>query len=286
MTDPSYETVLLDVDEHGVATVTLNRPDKLNSFNWKMDGEFHELMWKCEADEDIRVIVVTGAGRAFCGGMDLTEGAENVFGDTAHETHDATFGIDSDHIADRSAFWRMRTPVIAAINGAAVGVGLTITTMFDLRFVAEEAKLGFSFTRRGVVPDASVTWMLPRIVGATRALDLLMSGRMFSGRDAVDYGLALAAYPADQVLAAAQEYARDLAINAAPGAVAATKALVSRFLEQEDRNAAMALETKLVWWAGAQPDAVEGVVSFMEKRPPAWKGSKHAAFSDPVWPEG
>jgi enoyl-CoA hydratase/carnithine racemase len=286
MTASSYDTVLLDVDEHGVATVTLNRPDKLNSLNWKMDGELHEVMWKCEAAEDVRVIVVTGAGRAFCGGMDLSDGAENVFGESAHEAHDATFRIDSDHIADRSAFWRMRTPVIAAINGAAVGAGLTITTMFDLRFVAEDAKLGFSFTRRGVVPDASVTWALPRLVGATRALDLLMSGRMFSGRDAVEYGLALAAYPADQVLDAAKEYARDLAVHAAPGAVAATKALIHRFAGHNDRSSAMALETKLVWWSGSQPDAVEGVMSFMEKRAPAWQGSKHADFPEPVWPEG
>lgn len=282
MTESSYETVLVDIAD-GVATITFNRPDKLNSFNWKMDGEFHEAMWKCEADEDVRVIVVTGAGRAFCGGMDLTDGAEDVFGDSAHKTHDETFKIDSDRIADRSAFWRMRTPVVAAINGAAVGVGLTITTMFDVRFVAEEAKLGFNFVRRGVVPDASVTWTLPRIVGATRALDLLMSGRMFNGNEAVEYGLALTAYPADQVLAAAQDYARDLAANTAPGAVAATKALVNRFLEHHDRNSAMALETKLVWWSGAQADAAEGVTSFMEKRAPAWKGSKHAAFPETVW---
>jgi enoyl-CoA hydratase/carnithine racemase len=280
----SYETVLVDVVD-GVATVTLNRPDQLNAFNWKMDGEFHEAMWKCEADEDVRVIVVTGAGRAFCGGMDLSAGAEEVFGDSAHKTHDATFNTDSDRIADRSAFWRMRTPVIAAINGAAVGAGITITTMFDVRFVAEDAKLGFNFVRRGVVPDASVTWMLPRIVGATRALDLLMSGRMFNGRDAVEYGLALAAYPADQVLAAAQEYARDLAANTAPGAVAATKALINRFLEHDDRSSAMALETKLVWWSGTQPDAIEGVMSFMEKRTPTWKGSKHADFPEQVWPQ-
>ncbi|MGN6474835.1 MAG: enoyl-CoA hydratase-related protein [Mycobacteriales bacterium] len=284
MTNASYETVLVDIAD-GVATLTFNRPDKLNSFNWKMDGEFHEAMWKLEADEDVRVIVVTGAGRAFCGGMDLSDGAEDVFGDSAHKTHDDTFKTDSDHIAERSAFWRMRTPVIAAINGAAVGVGMTITTMFDLRFVAEDAKLGFNFVRRGVVPDASVTWTLPRIVGATRALDLLMSGRMFNGRDAVEYGLALSAHPADEVLAVAQEYARELAANTAPGAVAATKSLVNRFLEHDDRHSAMALETKLVWWSGAQPDAVEGVMSFMEKRAPSWKGSKHAEFPEQVWPE-
>ena len=279
----SYETVLVDVAD-GVGTVTLNRPDQRNAFNLKMDGEFHEAMWKLEADDDVRVIVVTGAGRSFCSGMDLSDGPEEVFGETAHEAHDKTFGIDSDRIAERSCFWRMRTPVIGAINGAAVGAGLTITSAFDLRFVAEDAKLGFVFTRRGVVPDAAITWVLSRIVGAGRALDLLLSGRIFSGRDAVDYGFALAALPADQVLAAAQDYARDLAANTAPAAVAITKGLVNRFLEFEDRNAAMALETKLIWWSGAQPDAIEGVMSFMEKRPPAWSGSKHASLPEEIWP--
>jgi len=279
----SYETVLVEVDNR-VATVAFNRPDRRNAFNPKMDGEFHEAMWKLEADDDVRVIVVTGTGKYFCSGMDLADGAEEVFGETAHEAHDKTFGIDSDRIAERSCFWRMRTPVIGAINGAAVGAGLTITSAFDIRYVAEDAKLGFVFTRRGVVPDAAITWSLARIVGTGRALDLLMSGRMFSGRDAVDYGFAQAAFPADQVLAAAQDYARDLAANTSPATVGITKALVNRFLEYDDRNTAMALETKLVWWSGAQPDAVEGVMSFMEKRPPAWSGSKHAELPEQVWP--
>ena len=217
--------------------------------------------------------------------MDLSAGADAVFGEEAHEAHDSQFGIDSDRIAERSSFWRMRTPVIGAINGAAVGAGLTITMLFDIRFVAEEAKLGFVFTRRGVIPDANVTWLLPRLVGAGRALDLLMSGRMFRGTDAVRYGLAQESAPASELLATATAYARDLAINASPATVAATKALTNRFLEHADRESAFALETKLIWWSGEQPDAMEGVMSFLEKRPPRWQVSKHAELPAQVWPD-
>ncbi len=279
------ETVLVEVDDVGVATLTLNRPDALNSFTPQMDQEFHEVMWELDADEAVRVIVVTGAGRAFCGGMDLSAGAEAVFGEQAHEAHDAQFGIDSDRIAERTSFWRMRTPVIAAINGAAVGAGLTIAMLFDVRFVAEDAKLGFVFTRRGIIPDANATWLVSRLVGVGRALDLLMSGRMFRGSDAVRYGLAQESVPTADVLTTAQAYARDLAINASPAAVAATKAMTNRFLEHTDRETAFALETKLIWWSGEQPDAMEGVMSFMEKRPPKWQASKHAEFPTPVWPD-
>ena len=179
----------------------------------------------------------------------------------------------------------MRTPVIGAINGAAVGAGLTIALLFDVRFVAEQAKLGFVFTRRGVLPDANATWLLSRLIGIGRAIDLLISGRMFSGTDAAAYGIALEALPAEEVLPRAQAYARDLAANTSPAAVAATKALVHRFTEETDRERAMALETKLIWWSGSQPDAIEGVMSFMEKRPPRWSVSKHVDLPERIWPE-
>jgi enoyl-CoA hydratase/carnithine racemase len=285
MSDYAYETVLVEVADSG-ATRTQNRPQARKPVDLTKDREFQQAHRGLDADEDVRAIVVTGAGRAFCGGVDLQGGAASAFGDEAHEAHDSEFGITSDQIAERSSFWRMRTPLIGAINGAAVGAGLTITMLFDVRFVAEEAKLGFVFTRRGIIPDANVTWLLSRIAGTSRALDLLMSGRMFNGKDAVEYGLALKATPADQVLETALAYARDIAANTSPTTVAATKALVYRFLQETDRDAAMALETKLIWWAGSQPDAVEGVMSFLEKRTPAWKGSKLEDLPEPVWPTG
>jgi len=269
-----FETVLVDLDE-GVATLTLNRPDAMNAFDQTMDREFHEAMWQLEAYEAVRVIVVTGAGRAFCAGIDMAAGAD-VFSAEAHEAHDAAQGVDSDSVPERSAFWTMRTPVIGAINGAAVGAGLTVPMLFDLRIVAEDAKLGFVFTRRGIVPDANICWLLPRLVGVERALDLLVTGRMFSGADAVAMGLALRAVPRDEVVATAQELAREIAVLSAPLAAGLVKQLVYDFLGETDRVAAFARETKVIWWSGEQPDAVEGVMSFLEKRAPAWTTSKHA----------
>jgi enoyl-CoA hydratase/carnithine racemase len=280
MTQSPYEfaTVLVELDA-GVATLTLNRPDAMNAFDHTMDREFHEAMWLLEDDEAVRVIVVTGAGRAFCSGIDLSGGAD-VFGADAHDAHDAAQGVDSDSVPDRSAFWTMRTPVIGAINGAAVGAGLTVPMLFDLRIVAEDAKLGFVFTRRGIVPDANITWLLPRLVGVERAIDLLVSGRMFSGAEAVEMGLALRAVPKDQVLAEAQGLAQEIATYSAPAASGLVKQLVYEFLGETDRKAAFARETKVIWWAGEQPDALEGVMSFLEKRTPAWTTSKKAQLPD------
>lgn len=268
-----FETVLVDVDA-GVATLTLNRPDAMNAFDHTLDREFHQAMWLLEADEAVRVIVVTGAGRAFCSGIDLSAGAE-VFGADAHAAHDQAQGVDSDTVPERSAFWTMRTPVIGAINGAAVGAGLTVPMLFDLRIVADDAKLGFVFARRGIVPDANICWLLPRLVGVERALDLLVSGRMFTGADAAAMGLVLKAVPRAEVLPEAQALAREIATWSAPAASGLVKQLVYEFLGETDRAAAFARETKVIWWAGEQPDAVEGVMSFLEKREPAWTTSKH-----------
>jgi enoyl-CoA hydratase/carnithine racemase len=273
-----FETVLVDVDD-GVATLTLNRPDAMNAFTHTMDREFHEAMWALEADEAVRAIVVTGAGRAFCSGIDMA-GGQDVFGAEAHAAHDEAQGVDSDSVPERSAFWTMRTPVIGAINGAAVGAGLTVPMLFDLRIVAEDAKLGFVFTRRGIVPDANITWLLPRIVGVERALDLLMTGRMFSGAEAAAMGLALRAVPKEDVLAEAQALARELVTHSAPAASGLVKQLVYSFLGETDRAAAFARETKVIWWAGEQPDALEGIMSFLEKRTPAWTTSKLAALPE------
>lgn len=273
-----FDTVLVDVDD-GVATLTLNRPDAMNAFDHTMDREFHEAMWLLDADDAVRVIVVTGAGRAFCAGIDLSGGAD-VFGAEAHEAHDAAQGVDSDSVPDRSAFWTMRTPVIGAINGAAVGAGLTVPMLFDLRIVADDAKLGFVFTRRGIVPDANIHWLLPRLVGVERALELLVTGRMFSGAEAVAMGLALKAVPKADVLAEAHALAREIATASAPAASGLVKQLVYEFLGETDRKAAFARETKVIWWSGEQPDALEGVMSFMEKRTPVWTTSKNVELPE------
>lgn len=268
-----YEHILVERDG-GVATITYNRPETFNAFNVKMTGEFSDAMWTLDADDSVRAIVVTGAGKGFCSGVDLTESA-NPFGTEAQEKHDRELGVDAQTIGERYAFWRMRTPVIAAINGAAIGAGLTTAMLFDIRIAAEDAKLSFVFTRRGILPEANSLWLLPRLVGVERALDLLLTGRMVLGREAADLGLVSRAVPRDEVLPAARALAADIAMNTAPAPVGVVKELVYRFLGETDRQSAMTLETSLTWWLGTQPDALEGVMSFMQKREPAWTGSKN-----------
>ncbi|MEY2477037.1 MAG: hypothetical protein QOG87_2352 [Actinomycetota bacterium] len=275
-----FETILVDVDR-GVATVTLNRPEMKNAMNLLMEQELHTAMWGLEADDDVRVIVVTGAGDAFCSGFDISDPA--AFGADMHTQHDKELGTDSDSVSERVAYWRMATPVVGAINGAAIGAGLTVPMLYDVRFAATDAKLSFRFTRLGILPDAASHWLLPRMIGVPRAMELLMTGRTFSGAEAAEMGLVNQAVPKDEVLAAAQEFAHDLATNCAPASLAMVKRLVNRFLAEPDISAAMALETKLVWWSGEQPDAMEGVMAWMQRRAPEWKLSKHdAPTEDPA----
>jgi len=268
---PSYETILVEIDAK-VATVTLNRPDQRNAITLRMQQELHDAIWSLDADEAVRAIVVTGAGKAFCAGIDLVEGG---FGADFQAEHDAALGVTSDTVWESVAFWELATPVLGAINGAAIGAGLTLPLLFDCCFVAEDARLQFMFTRLGVAPDANSTWLLARMIGLPRALDLLLSGRAITGAEAAEMGMCVRAVPAGEVLAATQELARDIADNTAPLAVAVTKRLVHELAGAAERPAAMTRETKLIWWLGTRPDAMEGPMARMEKRAPAWSDQKH-----------
>jgi enoyl-CoA hydratase/carnithine racemase len=172
----------------------------------------------------------------------------------------------------------MRTPLIAAINGAAVGVGMTLPMKLDIRIAAEDAKLGFVFTRRGLTPEFGASWILPRFVGAANAMELLLTGRIFDGREGVRVGLVNEAHPADRVLDRAREIADDIVRNVSPVAAAVTKRLVYRGLESEDLSAHARLEQKLYDWALGGADFPEGMASFVEKRAPEWRLNKNAAF--------
>lgn len=269
----SYETILVDVDA-GVATVTLNRPDARNAITLRMQQELHEAVWSLDADDAVRAIVITGAGKAFCAGIDLVEGG---FGADFQAEHDRELGVTSETVWESVAFWQLATPVLGAINGAAIGAGLTLPLLFDCCYVADDARLQFVFTRLGVAPDANSTWLVPRIVGLPRALDLLLSGRPFTGAEAAAIGLCVRALPAGEVLTATQALARDIAENTSPLAVATTKRLVHDFAQADERPAAMTRETKLIWWLGSRPDALEGPMARMEKRAPRWTDSKHTA---------
>jgi enoyl-CoA hydratase/carnithine racemase len=265
-----YQTLLIDVSDK-VATIWLNRPERRNSFSADMTAELYAAFARFEADDGVRAIVVTGAGRYFSAGADLGRG-----GGTFARPAGADGGgqpAEPTEPAARAEPGRMRTPVIAAMNGSAVGMGITLPVSWDIRFAAADAKYGFVFTRRGVVPEAGSTWMLPRLVGVSRAMELLLTGRIFSGTEGAEMGLFTRALPAQEVLPAAQELARDLAANTSAVSVAATKALVYHGLGQ-DREESHAVEHQVFRWMGNSPDAAEGVTAFLEKRSPQWPLSK------------
>jgi enoyl-CoA hydratase/carnithine racemase len=278
----SFETLLVEIDR-GVALVTLNRPDRLNAFNRQMTTELLDALTAFEADNAVRAMVVTGAGRAFCAGAELGTGV--IGGDGDRSDVDRTDGDRTDGDRDghdgqapagrRSPAldvrpWEMRTPILAAINGAAVGMGLTYPLMWDIRIAAEDAKLGLVFTRRGLLPEGNSLWLLARLIGASRALELLLTGRIFSGKEAAELGVATRAVPAAQVLDTALDLAVDIATNTSPTSVALTKQLFYRYLEQGDRMTARAEELQAFGWLAERPDAREGMAAFREKRPPQW----------------
>lgn len=262
------EKVLVDVAD-GVATITLNRPDMANALDAGMIEELLDAFWGLDDDPEVRAIVVTGAGKAFCSGVDMSAGPVS-FERNAESTTEA----DAEMVVQNFSLWRMRTPVIGAINGAAIGAGLTSALLYDILFVAEDAKLAFRFSRLGILPEANSLWLLPRMIGVQRALDVLLTGRDLTGTEAVELGIARSAHPADQVLAAAQAYARDLAENTSPISLALVKRLVYDFLGETDRARAMADETDWTWWTGSQPDIVEAITARMERRRPQWRTTK------------
>ncbi|MBW2282568.1 MAG: enoyl-CoA hydratase/isomerase family protein [Deltaproteobacteria bacterium] len=257
----AYEMILLDVKDQ-VATITLNRPDRMNAWNAEMAGELSDALEACNADDGVRAIVLTGAGRAFCAGADLG-GRGDTFGGRER-------GGARQRTRRNVMPWEIDKPVIAALNGHAVGVGLTYPMLCDIRFVAEDAKLQFAFVRRGILPELASHVIVARVAGFSNAADVLLSGRMLNGKEAAELGLATRALPAEEVLPAAQERARDIARNAAPVSVAISKRLLWEGITSSVPDM-LAREGELFAWLGNQPDAREGVASFLEKRPPEWK---------------
>ncbi len=276
MPDPaSYEHILFAVED-GVATITLNRPNRLNAFHFALGAELESAYARCDADDTVRAVVLTGAGKAFCAGADMG-GGDKTFGDVEGSRRAADPGPGRRGLAA----YQVRKPVIAAINGHAVGVGLTLAMQCDLRFVASDAKLAFSFVRRGIIPELGSHSILPRVIGFSRAADLLLSGRTFRGEEAAALGLASEALPSEAVVPRAQEWARDVAVNAAPASVAIAKRLLWEGVTEAPRET-MAKEKPLLEWVGKQVDAAEGVRSFLERRSPEWK--LRVSTDLPEWP--
>jgi enoyl-CoA hydratase/carnithine racemase len=269
----SYQDLRFEL-EGGVATLTLHRPDQRNAFSGRMGEELGQAYRRCDADDAVRAIVLTGAGSCFCAGADMAAGAA-TFASPDALPHFSAAAVDPPAFA-------LRKPVIAAVNGHAIGLGLTLALQCDIRLVAREAKLGIVQVRRGVMPDAYAHWTLPRIVGVARAADLLLTGRTFDGAEAAALGVASRALPAAEVLPAALEIARDIARNTAPLSVAVAKRLLweSGGLSPE---AVERKETALHRVLMGRPDAVEGVMAWLEKREPRWTLSASKDF--PEWPD-
>lgn len=280
MAEVQYEQILID-DAAGVGTVTLNRPDKMNSYTARLGLELRHAIWSLDQREDIRAIIVTGAGRAFCAGADLGSGGGTFRGEGVDQEDQRR--VADAFKTDGTPYWEMNTPIIAAINGAAVGVGLTMPMQWDIRIAAEDAKLGFVFNRRGVIPELAAPWLVPRMVGLSRGIELLLTGKIILGREAADIGLVSAAVPRDEVVPYARQLAEDIAQNVAPVSAAIVKRLVYADLTETDRVASEARNHRLFGWTASKPDAAEGPMAFLEKRTPEWKLAKNADFPDELF---
>ncbi|MSO15397.1 MAG: crotonase [Ilumatobacteraceae bacterium] len=252
------ETVLYEVRD-GVATITLNRPDVMNAWTPQLSDELSLAMGAADADDDVRAVVLTGAGRAFCAGADLSAGESGFLA-----------GGASAKEGPRLMPYKVRKPVIAAINGHAVGVGITYPMLCDIRIVSETAKIQYAMVRRGILPELGSHVLLPRVIGFSRAADLLLTGRLIMGTEAAEMGLASRAVPAGEVLAVATEMARDIAINVSPVSAALAKKLMWDGMNTSIDHMIMT-EGKLLPGLAAAPDSGEGVRAFFEKRAPKWR---------------
>jgi enoyl-CoA hydratase/carnithine racemase len=268
----AYETILYEVDGP-VLTITLNRPDKLNAYTAVMGVELAEAFHRADEDDDVRVVIVTGAGRGFCAGADIS-GGSNAF-DTKAEGSVA-FAAPGRARQEGGGFvgaiMSCRKPSIAAINGAAVGVGATLTLPMDIRIASEGAKIGFVFARRGLVPEAGSAWFLPQLVGLPTALKWCLTGSLLSAAEAQAGGLLAEVVAPDQVLARARELALEIATNTAPVSIALARQMLWKFAGEDSPAGALAVDGHLSMVLGAGPDVKEGVAAFLEKRPPNFPG--------------
>jgi enoyl-CoA hydratase/carnithine racemase len=263
---PAFEALRYDVADR-VATITLNRPDKLNALNGVMLDELLAALERADADDEVRALIVTGAGRAFCAGADLSGGARtfdraaNRRGEAPGEHRDGG-GLVTLRIFD------MRKPVIAAINGPAVGFGITMTLPMDVRIASTEARIGFVFARRGVVPEAASTWFLPRLVGPSQAAEWVYTGRVFPAEEALAGRLVSRVVAPSRLLPTARDLALEIAQNTSAVSVALSRQLMWRLLGADHPMEAHRLDSRCMDWTGRSPDAHEGVASFLEKRAP------------------
>ncbi len=258
-----FEQITTELTDH-VLTITLSRPDRLNAWTQTMFGELLEAFERADADDEVRAVIVTGAGRAFCAGADLERGGE-TFTKREHQDPDAIPRDSGGRLTLR--IFDMTKPVIAAINGPAVGIGATMTLPMDVRLAADDARIGFVFARRGIVPEACSSWFLPRVVGISRAMEWVATGRVFDAQEALEGGLVRSLHPKAELLEAATTLAREIAENAAPVSVALARRMLWRMLGAEHPMLAHRTDSRGMLYRGRSADAAEGIAAFLEKRP-------------------
>jgi enoyl-CoA hydratase/carnithine racemase len=263
MTESSCEQITTELANR-VLTITLNRPERLNAWTAQMGSELTEAFDRADADDEVRALIVTGAGRGFCAGADLASGGE-TFDYRKRERAGAAPRDNGGQFTLR--VFRSTKPVIAAINGPAVGVGATMTLPMDVRLAADDARMGFVFARRGIIPEACSSWFLPRVVGISRAMEWVATGRVFSAQEGLEGGLLRSLHPQGELLDAAHALAREIAENTAPVSVALARQLMWRMLGAEHPMLAHRADSRGMFARGQSADAVEGITAFLEKRP-------------------
>jgi enoyl-CoA hydratase/carnithine racemase len=278
----SYETVATDIQDR-ILTVTLNRPDRLNAFNSTMLEELLQVLDEADANDEVRAIIFTGAGRGYCAGADLGRGG-GTFDHSEDEEDDE--GRDGGGVLTLRLF-ECRKPVIAAINGPAVGVGITMTLAMDVRIASDKARMGFVFARRGIVPEACSSWFLPRVVGISQAMEWVATGRIFPAQEALEGRLVSRVVSAEELLPTARGIAAEIVENTSAVSVCLSRQLLWKMLGADHPMEAHKLDSKAIRWMGGSPDAYEGVSSFLEKRPPRFSMSASRDLPEffPWWEE-
>lgn len=262
----AYEHISYEAAD-GVLTITLDRPEQLNAFTTTMQNELIDACDRADADDSVRVIIVTGRGRGFCAGADLSGGPSTFDASTRGRPTDISEYRDGGGQVTLR-FFELKKPIIAAINGPAVGVGITMTLAMDIRLAGEGARMGFVFSRRGIVPEACSSWFLPRIVGISQAMEWVSTGRVFTAQEALAGGLVRSVHAQEALLPAAQAIAREIADNTAPVSVALCRQLMWRGLVADHPMRAHMADSRGILYMGQSDDVKEGVAAFLEKRQP------------------
>ena len=280
----SYHEIRYEVGER-IATITLHRPEKMNAFTHVMRDELVDAFGRADADDEVRAVIVTGAGRAFCAGADLSAGS-STFDYAKREGLTAQTHRDGGGMVTLRIF-EMKKPVIAAVNGAAVGIGATMLLPMDVRLASTDARFGFVFTRRGIVPEACSSWFLPRVVGIGQALEWTLSGRVFDAAEALAGRLVSKVVAPDALLPMARALAKEIAENTSPVAVALARQMMWRMLGADHPMEAHKVDSRGIFTLGASPDVAEGIAAFKEKRAPRFpmRASTDMPAFYPWWKE-